>query len=393
MDVTKAPATTIYLDHAATSLPKAPGVAEAMTAALALPSPGRGHSRGAAEAESLLTRCREATNRLLGVGSPDRVIFTAGGTDALNQALFGTLRPGDHAVVGVLEHTSVTRPLAALRQRGVQVHLFDCDDDGFYRPESLAELLRTLPRPPRLTALSHGSNAAGTVQPISALASAVRDACDDDALFLVDACQTAGHVPIDVAGWGVDLLATGGHKGLLGPPGIGLLGLSERAAAAMTNTRFGGTGAGGGEDMPTAMPHRFEPGTPNLPGVAGLLAAVDWIEGEGVETLRDRSEQRLGALIARLATLPGLRILGPPDARRRCGLVTVSLPGWEPTEAAAVLDASFGVACRAGLHCAPGAHRRFGTADSGGGVRFSVGPFTASSEIDAAADAVAALLC
>ncbi|MFH5803154.1 aminotransferase class V-fold PLP-dependent enzyme [Alienimonas sp. DA493] len=380
---------TVYLDHAATSLPKAPGVAEAMRAALGLPSPGRGNARRGAESAALLTRCRGAVARLLGVGSPERVVFTAGGTDALNLALFGLLKPGDHAVVGVLEHTSVTRPLAALRARGVAVHPLDCTEDGFYRPEELESVLRDAPAPVKLVALSHGSNVAGTVQPVAELAAVCRAR---GALLLLDACQTAGHVPIDVDSWGVDLLATGGHKGLLGPPGVGVLTVGERAEPQLNPARLGGTGAGGGEAMPPDLPHRLEPGTPNLPGIAGLLAAVEWIEREGVDALHARSVERLSQLIDRLTALPGVGILGPPDASRRCGLVAVTLPGWEPTEAAAVLDASFGVECRAGLHCAPSAHAHFVTGGRGGAVRFSVGPFTTPAEVEAAADAVAALL-
>ncbi|QDT17060.1 aminotransferase class V-fold PLP-dependent enzyme [Alienimonas californiensis] len=379
---------TVYLDHAATSLPKAPGVADAVRAALELPSPGRGNTRRGAEAAALLTRCRSAVARLLGVGSPDRIVFTAGGTDALNLALFGLLKPGEHAVVGDLEHTSVTRPLAALRGGGGVLSTLSSDEDGLYRPDELDALLSAPPAAP-LVALSHGSNVVGTVQPVAELAAVCRER---GALLLLDACQTAGHVPIDVDGWGVDLLATGAHKGLLGPPGVGVLIVGERAERRLTPTRLGGTGGGGGDDMPAELPHRLEPGTPNLPGIAGLLAAVEWIEGEGVGALHARSVECLGRLIDRLAALPGVRILGPPDAAQRCGLVSVTLPGWESMEAAAVLDASFGVECRAGLHCAPGAHARYGTRAEGGAVRFSVGPFTTPAEIDAAAEAVTALL-
>ncbi|NNJ28081.1 Cysteine desulfurase SufS [Planctomycetes bacterium LzC2] len=378
----------IYLDHAATSLPKAPGVAEAMTRALELPSPGRGNTARAAESAALLARCRSAVNRLIGGASPDRIVFTAGGTDALNLALFGLLKPGDHAVVGDLEHTSVTRPLSALRGDGGITSMLECDEHGFYRPEDLDEFL-SVPPTAGLVALSHGSNVAGTVQPVAELAAVCRE---HGVPFLLDACQTAGHVPIAVVEWGVDLLATGAHKGLLGPAGIGVLYVGERAEPLLRNTRLGGTGGGGGDAMPETLPHRLEPGTPNLPGVAGLLAAVEWIEREGVNALHARSIERTSRLIDRLAAFPDVRLLGTPDPGRRCGLVTVALLGWEPSEAAAVLDATFGVECRAGLHCAPGAHARFNTDRLGGGVRFSVGPFTTETEIDAAADAVAAIL-
>ena len=382
------PGGPVYLDHAATCLPKAPGVAEAMVQALSLPSPGRGNSARSAEAAAIVSRCRSTLCRLIGGTDPSRVVFTAGGTDALNLALFGLLEPGSHAVTGVLEHTSVTRPLANLRRDGGITSILECDADGFYRPGELDDLL-SVPPTATLVVLSHGSNVAGTVQPVAELAAVCRAR---GALFLLDACQTAGHVPIAVEDWGVDLLATGGHKGLLGPPGVGALYVGERAEPRLRNTRFGGTGGGGWDAMPPDLPHRLEPGTPNLPAIAGLLAAAEWIEAAGVATLHDRSVAPIGRLIERLTALPGVRLLGTADASRRCGLATFTLPGWDPAEAAAVLDASFGVECRAGLHCAPGAHQQFLTADGGGGLRFSVGPSTAPAEIDAAADAVAALL-
>ena len=384
-DVTTGP--PIYLDHAATSLPKAPGVAAAMAAALDLPTPDRGAAPRAAEAAALLDRCRNALNRLLRGDGPHRWIFTAGGTDALNLALLGLLEPGDHAVVGVLEHTSVTRPLAALRDRGATTAVLDCDDDGFHSPAALADELDR--RPARLVVLSHGSNVAGAVQPAAELATVCRDR---GALLLLDACQTAGHVPIDVSGWGVDLLATGGHKGLLGPPGVGALHVGPRAEGRIRPLRTGGTGGGGGEAMPAALPHRLEPGTPNTPGVAGLLAALEWIETEGVGELHRRSVARTDRLLNGLLDTPGVRLLGPADAARRCGLAAFTLAGWEPHEAAAVLSGSFGVEGRAGLHCAPGAHARFGTAEAGGAVRLSVGPFTTAGESDAAVSAVRELL-
>ena len=383
----------VYLDHAATGLPKAPGVAEAMVQALSLPSPGRGNSARSAEAAAIVSRCRSALCRLFGGADPNRVVFTAGGTDGLNMALFGLLKPGSHAVTGVLEHTSVTRPLANLRRDGGITSILQCDADGFYRPEELDALL-SAPPAATLVVLSHGSNVAGTVQPVAELAAVCRAR---DVLFLLDACQTAGHVPIDLrppedGGWGVDLLATGGHKGLLGPPGVGVLYVGERAEPLLRTTRFGGTGGGGWDAMPPDLPRRLEPGTPNLPAIAGLLAAAEWIEAEGVAALHDHSVALMGRLIERLTALPGVRLLGTADASRRCGLATFTLPGWDPAEAAAVLDASFGVECRAGLHCAPGAHQQFLTADGGGGLRFSVGPSTTPAEIAAAADAVAALL-
>ena len=362
---------SVYLNHAATSVPKAPGVAAAVAAAL--DAVAGGSAGGGADPRG---GCRRRLARLLG-GAADRCVLAHGGTDALNAAAFGTLAPGDRAVVGVLEHAAVTRPLAELERRGVQLRTLDCTDDGFYRPDELEELLHDF-APVTLVALSHGSNVAGTVQPVEELAAVARDwTADHGGLFLVDACQTAGHVAVRADGWGVDLLATGGHKGLLGPPGTGALLLSDRAAPLLRPTRFGGTGGGGdvggvgggtgGDDTPPGLPHRLEPGTPNLPALAGLAVALDWVDRTGVGELHRRGVERTGDLLDRLFAVPGVRVLGTPDAERRCGLVTFALAGWDPAEAAGVLHASFGIDCRAGLHCAPGAHRRFGTASAGRG--------------------------
>ena len=376
----------VYLNHAATSVPKAPGVAEAVAAALdAAPNAGR----SAGDEPDPRPGCRRSLARLLG-GAAGRCVLTHGGTAALNAAILGTLRPGDRAVVGVLEHTAVTRPLAHLaRTAGVTVRTLDCTDDGFYRPDELGELLRDH-APVRLVAVSHGSNVAGTVQPVEELAAVTRGP-NENALFLLDACQTAGHVPTDADGWGVDLLAMGGHKGLLGPPGTGTLLLSDRAAGVIRPTTFGGTGGGGGDAMPDGLPHRLEPGTPNLPAFAGLAAALDWIESVGVPELHRRGVDLTGDLLDRLLATPGVRVIGTRDSNRRCGLVAFTLDGWDPHEAAPVLHASFGVIARAGLHCAPGAHARFGTAAGGGAVRLSVGPFTTAEDVRTAAEAVAEL--
>ena len=242
-----------------------------------------------------------------------------------------------------------------------------------------------------MVALAHASNVTGAVQPVGELAAVCRGA---GALLVLDACQTATLHPLDAAADG-DLVLTGGHKGPAGPPGVGLMYVGERAEPHLAPVLTGGTGGGTGGAMPAGLPGRYEPGTPNVPAAAGLLAALEHAHRQSVPARRAAVETLTARLLGRLAGLPGVRVLGPADAARRCGLVTFAPPGWDPAEAAAVLDASFDVQCRAGLHCAPGAHRRFGTLredDGGGAVRLSVGPGTTVEDVDAAADAVAALL-
>ena len=377
-------AAAIYLDHAATSRPNAPGVNRAVLDTLRTGvSAGRGTYRRAALATAAIDRVRGDLNRLFGGDDARRWVFGRNGTDALNTAIHGLLRPGDHAVASVVEHTSVLRPLAWLRDHaGVTVTLLDCDEAGRLDPAALRAALTPATR---LVALTHASNVTGAVQPAAELAALTRE---QGALFLLDACQTAGHWPLNLHELPVDLLAASGHKGLHGPPGTGVLYVGPRAEPHLTPTRHGGTGTGGGEAMPDALPHRLEPGTPDLPAIAGLGAAVRWVARHGVETLRVRVDRRTRRLLRGLTAIPGVHPLGPPAGADRVGVVSVTLDAVDPHTAAAVLDAEFGVEVRAGLHCAPNLHDRLGTAETGGAVRFSVGPRTTAGEIDAAVAAV-----
>jgi cysteine desulfurase family protein len=367
----------IYIDNAATSFPKAPGVAEAMVRTLtdAGGNPGRSGHALAVAAQGVVNETRRRLGALLGAPDPSRLVFTANATDALNQALFGLLRPGERVVTTSLEHNAMVRPLAALARRGVTVEQVACAPDGTIDLDDLARALHV--RPTRLVAMLHASNVSGTILPAR---EAARLAHDHGALFLLDAAQTAGALPIDVRELGIDLLALPGHKGLLGPPGTGALYVA--AGVTLTPLRYGGTGVRSEDElMPEELPEGLEAGTLNTLGLAGLGAALRYLSERGVAAVRAHEVALTERLLAGLHEISGLRVHGVADPARQVATVSISLPGWEPTDLAAVLDSSFGIAVRAGLHCAPGAHRTLGTFPAGT-VRLSSGCFTTSEDID-----------
>jgi cysteine desulfurase family protein len=373
----------IYLDHAATSFPKPPGVAEAMAAFLATAAgnPGRsGHALSRA-AHTTVEATRRRLAGLIGAADPARVVFTLNATDAVNLALHGLLQPGDRVVSTGMEHNAVARPLTALAARGVDVVWTRCGPDGTL---DLADLERALTAAPtRLVAMVHASNVCGSVLPI---AGAAELAHRHGALILVDAAQTAGVLPLDVGALGLDLVAVAGHKSLGGPTGTGALYVAPEVA--LTPVRQGGTGAHS-EDLepPVDLPGAFEAGTLNTVGLAGLGAALTALEEAGVETIRAREAALTRRLVAGLAELPKVTLHGPGPDQDRVGVVSVTLAGWDPVDAGAALDAAFGIAVRPGLHCAPLAHRTLGTFPRGT-IRLSLGATTTEDDIDQAIDAL-----
>ena len=390
MSAVDIPATRLYFDNAATSWPKPPTVAQAVHRCLVETgvAVGRGATRIGTELQQTVDRCRRRAAHLLGARDPKQVIFTFNGTDAINLALHGLLRPADHVVTTDLEHNSVLRPLAALHaRRGVETTYVGCDAEGVVDPETIRAALRP---ETKLIVVSHVSNVTGAIQPVDAIAGLARE---HGARILIDAAQSAGHLAIDVKGWGVDLLACSGHKGLLGPLGTGLLYVAPGVEQELESFRQGGTGTRSEEErQPDTLPEKYEAGNHNAPGLVGLEAALAWIEGRTVARIRGHEETLLEQLLVGLRKLPGVHIFGPQDLARRSGVVSLRIPGYTPQEAAAILDEHFGLECRAGLHCAPRMHRALGTFDEGGTVRLSPGTFTTPDEIDAAIAAVRQLV-
>jgi cysteine desulfurase / selenocysteine lyase len=376
----------IYLDNAATSFPKAPGVAEAMADFVRhqAGNPGRGGHTLAVGAQAMVADTRRRLAAFLGVGDPSRVVFALNATDALNLALWGLVRPGDRVVTTSMEHNSVARPLAALAERGASVERVPCGPDGRLDLDDLVRALRASRA--RLVAMPHASNVSGTLLPAREVA---RAAHEHGALFLLDAAQTAGVVPLAAEELGVDLLAVPGHKGLLGPTGTGALYVAP--GVKLTPLRQGGTGTHSEEErQPDELPEALEAGTPNTVGLAGLGASLRWLAERAPGRIRAHEAALTARLLAGLAAIEGLRVHGPADPAERVAVVSVTHPGWEPSDLAAALDGSFGVAVRAGLHCAPLAHRTLGTFPAGT-LRLAPGCFTTAEEVDQAVAALGAL--
>lgn len=376
----------IYLDNAATSFPK-PEMVDAAVSHYSRNlgvAVGRGAYRQAVEVQQVVEQCRKRAADLLGAESPERIVFTFNGTDSLNLALHGLLEPGDHVVTSVVEHNSVLRPLRELEsRRQVEVTRVAADDSGLVEPVDVRNALRPNTR---LVALIHASNVSGTLQPISDCGDIAHAA---GALFLVDAAQSAGHVPINLRDLPIDLLACPGHKGLLGPLGTGLLYLRPGVDEQVHSLRQGGTGSQSEQDrQPETLPDKYESGNHNAPGLFGLEAALAWLEDRGIESIRDHERQLTRHMLESLSGVNGVRLPGPASAEDRVGVVSMTADGFEPQILSAVLDESFHIQTRAGLHCAPGVHRCLGTFSGGGTVRFSFGPFTTIDEIDAATAAI-----
>lgn len=373
----------IYLDNAATSFPKPEPVYQALdrVARSSLANPGRAGHKMALAAEALLDDARHRLNQLLGGTSPDRFIFTLNCTDALNMAFKGVLTDGDHVITSDLEHNSVSRPLRALELAGrITLTRLPSDAGGTLDPDAVR---RAITPSTRLVALTHASNVLGTVQPIAEVGSIVRAA---NALFLVDAAQTAGLLPIHVQRLHIDLLACPGHKALYGPTGTGALYVGDRVQVRAW--REGGTGGdSSSETQPTELPYFLEGGTPNVLGVAGLSAGIRWIVERGMDTIHHQELELLAHLLSRLDELPGIRVLGHRDLSRRVATVSFVCEAMPATDLGAILDQSFDIAVRPGLHCAPYIHRAQGTFPEGA-VRVSPGPFSTRDDIDTLAEAL-----
>lgn len=376
-----------YFDNAATSFPKPPGVGEAVREFLENvgASAGRGAYRESIESGRLLEQTRAAVRRLFGCGPDDPVIFTLNGTDALNIALKGLLRPGDHAVTTWMDHNSVLRPLNALeQQRGVAWTAVRADPQT--TRVSVDEIALALRRSTRLVAISHASNVTGVLQPLEDIAALCRER---GVLLLVDAAQSAGHVPIDFSRVPIDLLAAPGHKGLLGPLGTGVLVMRAGVAEQMQTFREGGTGSASEQAVqPGQPPDKFEAGSHNAVGIAGLAAALRWLAQRGVAAIQAHERELSARMIEGLSACEHLRWYGPRQPEQRVGVFSVRIDGLPPAELSVLLEQHYGVLTRSGLHCAPYAHRTIGTHDDGGTTRLSLGPFLTRDDVDAAAEAL-----
>ena len=377
---------SIYLDNAATSYPKPETVYQAVMRAMREigASPGRGGYWRSLEASRMLFRTREVISALFSIPESSQIIFTHSATEALNLALRGTLLPGDHVITTVMEHNSLLRPLHALRKMGVELTIVSACGTGIVDPDDIRAAIRPNTR---MVALSHVSNVCGAIQPIERISSVAREA---NALFLVDAAQSAGSIPIDVTCIGIDLLAVPGHKDLLGPQGTGFLYVAE--GKTLRPLLAGGTGSNASAmEQPDNFPEGFEAGTHNLPGIAGLCAGVEFVLKQGVECI-GRKERDCTAIIASvLGNIPKVILYGPSCMDERSGPLSFSIAGMDSSGLAFALDRDFDISVRAGLHCAPQAHRALGTYPAGT-IRVSPGWFTTDDEIAIFCDAIITLM-
>jgi cysteine desulfurase family protein len=377
----------IYLDNAATSFPKPEAVYQALDrfARQSLANPGRAGHKMALAAEHALDDARHRLNQFFHGEAPERFVFTLNGTDALNMAFKGTLADGDHVVTTDLEHNSVSRPLRKMELDGrISLTRVRADGGGTIDPD---DVRRAVTPRSRLIALTHASNVLGTVQPVAAVGRLARER---DLLFVVDAAQTAGVVPLDVQASCIDLLAFPGHKSLLGPTGTGALYIGPRAS--LRAWREGGTGGdSSSETQPREFPYFLEGGTPNVLGVAGLAAGLQYVQEQGVERIREHEVALTERLWRRLDELGGCEVFGHRDRDRRVGTLSFRSEALPAVELGGILDQAFNVAVRPGLHCAPYIHRALGTFPEGT-VRVSPGPFTTDEDIDHLARALAEVM-
>lgn len=367
----------VYLDNCATSFPKPEAVYRAVEHYMREVgvNPGRGTYRKAMEASRLVYDARKAVAKVLGVKSPSKIIFTANVTESLNLVLKGFLNAGDHVLTTNVEHNAVWRPLMRLQaEKGVVVETITLTEEGSF---DRGELRSALAKKPKLFCFTHGSNVLGCILP---LAEWTALAHEYDVPVLVDAAQTCGILEMNAAEIGVDFLAFTGHKSFLGPMGIG--GLYIHGDIVLSTLKEGGTGGASASPFPPKnLPDRYEAGTLNVPGAAGLKAAAEYIAEQGISSLRDYERELTEFAMRGMMNIPGMRIYGPPLGKERLGLISFHIDGMDEDDLASRLDEEFHVMVRSGLHCAPQAHRLIGT-EKRGAVRISFSPFTQKSEIE-----------
>jgi len=371
----------IYLDNSATSYPKAPGVAKAVRdSLLSCGTSGRASYDAALKGSRVLYDCRRNLAKLFSLGDSSRIILNSGATESLNTVIKGYLKPGMRALTSMGEHNSVMRPLNTLKEQGVEVERFACHSDG---TADLDDYRRKLDKSPGLVILCHSSNVSGAVYPVSQM---IEEAHRAGARVCLDGAQSAGHEIINLEELNVDFFCFAGHKGLLGPAGTG--GFYIREAVELPSLMEGGTGSHSEEEtQPLFLPDRYESGTRNIPGLAGLKAATDFILETGIEKIREKEKNLAKRLMEGLRNIEGITVVGPKNPSIRNSVISFFHDRVDVSELAEALDDAE-IAQRMGLHCAPSTHQSLGTSERGGTIRFSPGCFNSDKDIDAAIDAV-----
>lgn len=375
----------IYFDNAATSWPKPQTVARAMTDFMDKigANPGRSGHRLSIEAGRIVNDTRENIAQLFNVKDPMRVIFGLNATDALNLGIRGILRKGDHAITGSMEHNSVMRPLRELEHKGVKVSVVQCSKEGFLEPEDVGKAIK---KNTKLIVLNQASNVVGSLLPTREIGKIARE---NEVLFMIDAAQTAGCTSIDIEADFIDLLAFTGHKSLLGPQGTGGLVIGEQVSLnELPPLKSGGTGSRSEfEYQPEFLPDKYESGTLNTVGLAGLGAGVRFVLDETVETIRTKEIALIKKFLEGANEISDVRLYGGCDETMQTSTISFDLQNISQSEAGLILDEEYGIMCRVGLHCAPSAHKTMGTFPDGT-IRFGMGYFNTEDEVDFSLEAL-----
>jgi cysteine desulfurase family protein len=375
---------TIYFDNAATSWPKPDAMIKAMSDfnSNVGANPGRSGHRLSIEAGRIIFNTRETIASLLGATDPLSVVFTRNATEGINTVIRGLLRNGDHVITSSMEHNSVMRPLRAIEQNGIELTVVKCSGSGDISPDDVS---RAIKKNTRMIIMTHTSNVTGTIIPIAEIAKKARGR---GVIFCADAAQTAGSIPINVTKDNIDILVFTGHKSLYGPQGTGGFYIRKGLENLIEPLERGGTGSRSEfEEHPDFMPDRYESGTPNTIGLAGLGAGAAYVSALGIEALRKKEIALTEHFINGIRSLKGVKIYGSTDPAKRTAVVSFTIEGISPSDISFRLDEQYNIMSRPGLHCAPSAHRTIGTFPKGT-VRFSFGAFTTEDEINIAVKAI-----
>jgi cysteine desulfurase family protein len=376
----------IYLDNAATSWPKPPAVVDAITDFYQHhgSAAGRGQSTDAIHVDRSISQVRSRVASMFNANDASQVVFTFNGTDALNMAIRGVLREGDHVITTVLEHNSVLRPLSYLQEIGmIELTIIGIDSAGVVEMDRLED---EIVNNTKLICVSHVSNVLGTIQPIHEIGAFEKPS---QCLFLVDGAQSAGHVQVDVQAIGCDLFACSGHKGLFGPLGTGILYVNDRAVEQIEPYRLGGTGSSSElTSQPHEMPFRLESGNLNVAGILGLGAGLEFIESQSISAIGSQLDQLMRHFLNFANQRDGIEVYSLKGEQSGAGVVSFQIDSMPPSDVANVLDSQFGIQVRAGLHCSPLVHKAIGSDKLGGTVRMSVGHFNTLQEMNAMIEAI-----
>jgi cysteine desulfurase family protein len=376
----------VYFDNAATSYPKPPSVYEAINFTLQHvgANPGRGEHSLSQSANRIIFKARETIAEFFNIPNSRNIVFTSNGTEAINLALKGFLKPGDHGIISSMEHNSVVRPLNSLKNDGVNVTIVQCDKEGKLNPDYV---FKEIKKNTRLIVLTHASNVTGTILPVEEIGEI---AAKKGIPLLVDAAQTAGTIPIDVLRNNISLLACPGHKSLLGPQGTGFLYICE--GFNLKPLIEGGTGSNSElSEQPDFLPDRFQSGTLNTPGIAGLKAGIEFINKKSIQTIKEHEDMLSKTFINKLKEINRVRIYGPLSIKEKTAVVSFNIKGKDSADIATALDEKYQIMVRAGLHCSPYAHKTIGTFPDGT-IRVSFSIFNTVHEIDYFIDSLKVIL-